>query len=352
MNETMPSYDGRQGAMTMSGKPFDDEFKERAITEALKGARFIREIAEEHGITRQLLTTWLHAHYADNPLDPRHHKIERESPNFSREDAGQQVVDDDDEDEGEPEAKTETEESSEGLEADDDMTKKKKRPVNTPAATIAAYVAQVRKGEKSQKQVADEAGVTQSAVGLWMKKARATEIEAGDPRQAVVFEAWRKGMTDTQAMKAAGLTSKSTIYRWKKVFKLVERRRIRAEALAKARDKQAEMLKDPNYREEMRQRHWRNARPEQSQLTLPEQTMTSQPGAQQYPAPQSYAPPSAPISVARVSSPAADFIDGAFKECVEERLTLRGMVKILERESEQQKRKLDAYRARYGEIPS
>lgn len=328
--------------MTMGQEEGDARMK-RVVDEALKGEKMLGAIAAEEGISRTTVARALDQHYKEHPDDPRRHLIVRESERFVRDES-----DDDDE----ADAATSDEPAREDM-----ATDKGRRIDDKTRAKILARVAKLGEGETRQA-IADEYGIHGSTITWWLKHPKEGDPTpngvpvpkdpkhaAWEAKKAAVKVDWEAGMGPAELKRKHDIKGKSTLYVMIKEFKH-ERRRA---ALAKARAVHQEKLKDPAYREEMRRRHYKNReQTEQGMLPLPGVEVQQTPQRPMLPAAVSRAPQPLPLAHQGL----ADMAGEMFKECVEERATLRGMVTLLQREAEQMKRKLDAYRRQFGELQS
>lgn len=338
----------------MSGvSPFEDGFKIKILNEALKGQRPVNDIAAEGGIAGTTLRTWLEEHYAEFPEDERRH-LQLRVPKS----------------ENPPAADTEDDE------ARDDMT----RPGETPAnkvdpKTRESVMARVRASEaareagepyEKKREIAEEFGISPGTISYWLREEdpeRAVKKPA-DPRRAAVFADIREGLSRADIMKKHEI-GPSTWHRWKTQWD--EMKAARRDQMAAARAVKAKMLKtDPEFRARVSEslkaskakRRTERRTESESQLAF-EETQMSRP---EPPQSQSYPPPSARVAVGIMryeqSAPAppsaqlpSDFIQESFKEAVEERNTLRGMVRILQRERDEFEKQVNAYQRRYGVLP-
>lgn len=334
----------------MSGvSPFEDGFKIKILNEALKGERSVGDIAAEGGIAGQTLRTWLEEHYTEFPEDERRH-LQLRVPKSEKPPA-----DDDDDNE-----------------ARDDMANPGDEPVNkVDPETKAKIMARVYAAEKAKaagepyerkKAIADEYGLHAATISYWLKDAdptRETKSRPDDPRRKLVFRDLKEGvLTKAEIMKKHEIGA-STWHRWKVQFDKMKA--DRREQMKHARSVKADkMQNDPEFRARyganLSAAHAR--RRGEAQLELPEptsQTMLSRP---EPPISQSYPPPSVRVAVgiARYEQgppPSAqqlpsDFIQESFKEAVEERNTLRNMLKIVQRERDEFEQQVIAYKRRYG----
>lgn len=320
--------------MSMSGaSQIEAGSKEKTVNEALRGERSIEDIAEEAGVTGQTLRTWLTEHYQTNPEDGRHHLIAT-------------TANDDASVDGEED------------QARDEMGKpKKKKSRMTPEQRDAVkpkVLAELAAG-KGVTEVAAKYGLIPSSVNYWRSQAGmvASRNLPADPRRDAVEADFGSGLTAVAISEKHGV-SLSAVRRWRGEWaarKQAQKEARRAQ-MAHARSVKAEKMEnDPEFRARYseslraaRRKHGGDeASPEQFDL----------PGVEDVRAIVSAPRPVLRnLPMAPKPSPTEAFIDGAFRECVEERQTLRGMVTLLQREAEQMKRKIDAYRSRFGEIAS
>ena len=306
--------------METGNEATEDPRKRRILDEALKGERMVAAIAEEEGINRATLGRWLEEHYAANPDDPRRHRIVRESERFKRDDT--------------PVAAAREDEMSNGTPIEPEKR-----------AEILARVARIPETGESKRQIAKEYGIHESTITWWQKHPQEGEramITAA--RKAAVFADLQEGKLGWGELKEKHGLANATLAKYRDEWKEQRRR----DNIAKARKAKAEKMKDPEYREQLRQKHWKNrAAQPPAAPPMPEQLSLSP-----LPAPVSSPPPRLPMagSGVGVAINLGEMGGEMFRECVEERATLRGMVKLLEREAEAMRRKIEAYRRHYGEI--
>lgn len=334
--------------------PFTDEQKQRVLDEALEGKRPVGDIASEAGMHSVTLRAWLEAHYEAHPDDPRHHLVVRASEKYPR-----QIVAEAANGAVQLELDTNGASDSGGNEetARDEMPKKKshgnRESLKIDLKTRAKILKRVARGEETNEAIAREFGIHQSTISYWLRHPREDVPVEADPRKEAFFADARAGMGRTELGKKHGVQS-GTVHRWLKALKKLQVKEMRRANMAKVRAAHQEKLKkDPAYREEISARV-REGKRRAREPEPPSQTLMSRPEPQpSYPTSSAIVPPSSLVRYPPPSLPtsaAGAFINEAFSECVEERQTLRGMVTLLQREAEQMKRKLEAYRSRYGEI--
>lgn len=342
----------------MGSPQYDETFKMQVLDEALKGDRPINKVAEQFEMIGGTLRTWLRDHYVANPDDPRRHYIERESERFKRDESSAPEGYAEPSDTEKQTADVE-EEGANDDEAREDMGHKpgKGKGFAIDDKSRAKILAEVAKGERTRDEIAAAYGISPSTITQWKKEQR----QPDHPKMAPFFAMLDKGTSLQAARKKMGLSGKTT-RRWEEVYRKRKAKEARVEGLVKARAAHAEKMKDPAYREEMRLRNHRNraAAEAQGQLQLPQPTVTPTLVSRPEPPPsvREFLPPSQPASglVRYVGQPpppqqvASAAMGEMFEECVEERATLRGMVKILEREKLDLEKKLTAYKRLFGEI--
>jgi transposase-like protein len=323
------------------------DIKRATVDEALEGKRSIDAVATDAGVTGQTLRTWLAEHYRDNPEDPRHHLVNAGGRDAPRGDDGD-----------EPSAR-------------DDMGKKQKtrkpRMTLEEAEKLRPKVeAALQVGGASISDVAKLFNLPPSTVSYWRNRiglGPAKPDPAVEAKKRKAFEMFRAGIPNQRIRGELSLGA-NTIARFRREYE--QAKAANSERMARAREVKAEKLEtDPEFRAQVseslkaaqaRKRAERDERINQLALELEGEPITQtiqSNGVSVEPLPQLSAPVSTrqlPRYPAPPPSTTEAFIAESFKECVEERLTLRGMVTLLQREAEQMKRKLDAYRARYGEI--
>lgn len=356
--------------MTSGNGALDGDFMVRVIDEALEGKREITDVAAEAGIQVATLRTWLAEHYQLFPEDPRHHKVGSTppaKPATSQTTETEDDENDDDDDEGEDDEGEGGDPGGGDVSATGKRKYRRRRNKEEMAQIQEAVVAEMRALLEAgkpivSKDLADKHGVKAAIVGKWKVFVGAPRHDRNpeDPRKPAVLAAIKAGEKTKDIQDRFGISA-STIGKYRMEVEATRQRRL--EALRKAREVKKAKMQDPGYREQVRQANWRNReRPPEGQLELPPASVTlqSRPAPPTGYSPPAYAPPasvppSAPL--ARYEPPpepprsaVQSFATEALKECAEERATLRGMVTLLQREAEVNKRKLDAYRARYGEI--
>lgn len=341
----------------------DEASRARILDEALEGKRGLGEVATAHGVSSTALREWLEEHYGNHPEDPRRHLIQRESDKYTREsdapvEAAIEPI--------EPDAPDDENQARE------DMGKKQKVQRNGKARhpKYAEAMALIEAGKLSQAEISRQLGVTEGTVSFWAKKARLAPIEAAKTnkiRAAVIADFKAGYVGDTLAKRHKKVVGRTAIYRWIAEYRQEQEQKAeqKKENLQKARDAKNERLKDPAYREEMRQRHWRNraeasAPNGQQALQLGDSTRLSRPEPEPRSVESQIAAqmvvrrePSSTVTVVRHQAefpPDSQMLTDTLREAIDERNTLRGMVTLLQREQDSLKKQLDLYRRTFGEI--
>jgi transposase-like protein len=330
----------------MSGvSPFEDDFKIKILNEALKGERPVTDIAAEGGIAGQTLRTWLEEHYAEFPDDERRH-LQLRKPSSQKP----------------PPAAEDDDGADDDNQAREDMGSK-----NAPRDRLSpeqaekikpAVLEDLKAGELTLTEIGDKHNVNPSTVSYWRHQAGlpGARERPVDPRKKPVFADFKAGLSSIKIAKKHGV-SQSALVAWKREWR--QQIQARRDQMAHARTVKAEMLQtDPEFRarysENLKKAGKKRRRDDdEGQLELPDPTSQTQISRPSAPA-QSYPPPSARVAVGIVryeqppSAVPSDFITESFKEAVEERNTLRGMLKIVQRERDEFEKQLAAYQRRYG----